>query len=274
MLDGNLKLAVLGAGTMGSAIVRGAVAARALVPGQVIAVDVRLEAAKALADAIGGGRSSGDALEACRAAGAVLIAVKPQQVGPMLDRDEMRAALKGKLVMSIAAGVRLEQLSAWLPDSAVCRVMPNTPAQVGAGMSIVARGAGVSDAQVDVAKDLFRSVGRCIELEDKLMDVVTALSGSGPAFVFVLLDALADGGVRMGLRRDVAVEIAAQVMQGSARMVLETGQHPAALKDQVTTPGGCTIAGLLRMEDGGIRGILARAVEEATRTAGGLGQKK
>jgi pyrroline-5-carboxylate reductase len=115
-------------------------------------------------------------------------------------------------------------------------------------------------------------VGRCLETEDKLMDAVTSLNGSGPAFAYIILEALADGGVHMGLRRDAAVEIAAQMFQGAARMVLQTGMHPAALKDQVTTPAGCTIAGLLTMEDGRIRSVIARAVEEAAGVAAKLGQ--
>ncbi len=152
------------------------------------------------------------------------------------------------------------------------RAMPNTPCLIGEGMTVVARGPGASDAHVRTALAIFRAVGRCIELEDRLMDVVTSLNGSGPAFVYVILEALAEGGVMMGLPRAVAMEIAAQMLQGSARMVLQTSLHPAALKDQVTTPAGCTVAGLLTLEDGRIRSVIARAVEEATRVAARLGQ--
>ena len=186
----------------------------------------------------------------------------------------MRAALAGKLVVSVAAGVRLEQLRSWLPQSALIRAMPNTPALIGEGMTVIARDAGVTDAHAEVAMEIFRAVGRCLELEDKHMDAVTSLNSSGPAFAYVILESLADGGVMMGLRRDVAIQIAAQMFQGAARMVLEAGLHPAALRDQVTTPAGCTIAGLLTMEDGRIRSVLARAVEECTRVASRLGQPK
>jgi pyrroline-5-carboxylate reductase len=175
-------------------------------------------------------------------------------------------------VISIAAGVTLSQLAGWLPRSAVIRAMPNTPCLINEGMTVVARGPGVSDAAVAVAVRLFETVGRCVEVEDKLMDAVTSLGASGPAFVYVMIEAMADGGVMMGLPRSLALEIAAQVFQGAARMVLQTSRHPAALKDQVTTPAGCTIAGILTMEDGRIRSVLARTIQEAARVAGELGR--
>jgi pyrroline-5-carboxylate reductase len=150
--------------------------------------------------------------------------------------------------------------------------MPNTPCLIGEGLTVLSRGGDVSDEQVAVARKMFEGVGRCIELEEKHMDAVTSLNGSGPAFAYVILEALVDGGVMMGLPRGVALEMAAQVFLGSARMVLETGFHPAALKDQVTTPAGSTIAGILTMEDGRIRSVLARTIQEATRVAGELGQ--
>ena len=139
-------------------------------------------------------------------------------------------------------------------------------------MTVLARGQRAGDAEVALAQRLFETVGMCIEVEDKLMDAVTSLGGSGPAFVYVMIEAMADGGVMMGLPRPVALQIAAQVFQGAARMVLQTSNHPAALKDQVTTPAGCTIAGILTMEDGRIRSVLARTIQEATRVAGELGK--
>ena len=150
--------------------------------------------------------------------------------------------------------------------------MPNTPCLIGEGMTVIARGAGVTDDQAKVAMEIFRCVGACLEAEDKIMDAVTSLNGSGPAFAYIMLEALSDGGVRMGLRRDTAMTIAAQMFQGAARMVIQTGMHPAALKDQVTTPAGSTIAGLLILEDGRIRSVIARAVEEAAHVASKLGQ--
>ena len=256
---------------MGEAIVRGLLRSGRLKPEQLHATDRRADVVRALREKHGI-HTTNDNVEACRAATAVLVCVKPHEVATALDNDATRAALAGKLVISIAAGIRLDQLRGWLPDSAVIRAMPNTPCLIGEGMTVIARGPGVNDHQASIATEIFRAVGRCVEAEDKVMDAVTSLNGSGPAFAYVILEALTDGGVRMGLRRDAAMEIAAQMFQGAARMVLQTGLHPAALKDQVTTPAGCTIAGLLIMEDGRIRSVLARAVEEAAHVASRLGQ--
>lgn len=263
---------MIGCGTMGEAIVRGLLRSGKVKPKQIWATDRRPDL---VADLVKRHhiRAGTDNLEAMRAAHVVLLCLKPQHMGSILDDDEMRAALAGKLTISIAAGVRLSQLSTWLPRSALVRAMPNTPAVIGEGMTALARAKGVSDAQMKIALEIFNAVGRATELDEANMDVVTALNGSGPAFAFLVMESLADGAVMMGLRRDLAVQIAAQMLQGSARMVLETGLHPAALKDQVTTPAGCTIAGLLTLEDGRIRSVLARAVEEASKVAGRLGQK-
>lgn len=271
MLDSSLTLAIIGSGTMGEAIVRGLLRSGKLQPPQIFATDRRVEVVNALR-VEHGVRTTTNNQEACRAASVILLAVKPHEIAAVVDSDEMRKILAGKLVISIAAGVRLAQLAAWLPGSAVIRAMPNTPCLIGEGMTVIARAGGVSDGQAAVAMEIFRAVGRCLETDDKLMDAVTSLNGSGPAFAYVFLEAMCDGAVRMGLRRDSAMEIAAQMFQGAARMVLQTGEHPAALKDQVTTPAGCTIAGLLTMEDGRIRSVIARAVEEAAIVAGKLGQ--
>jgi pyrroline-5-carboxylate reductase len=271
MLEGNKTLAVIGCGTMGEAIVRGIFRAGKLPPAQVHATDRREDLVKELA-ARHGMRTSYDNLAAAQEAAAALVCLKPQHMQSVLDTAPMRDALAGKAVISIAAGVRLAQLQAWLPRSQVIRAMPNTPAIIGQGMTVIARGTGVSNEQIALAQEIFNAVGRCTELDEANMDVITALNGSGPAFAYLVLEALADGAVMMGLRRDVAFTVAAQMLQGSARMVLETGLHPAALKDQVTTPAGCTIAGLLTLEDGRIRSVLARAVQEAARVAGELGQ--
>ena len=271
MLEGNRILGFIGCGTMGEAIMRGVLRSGKLPPAQVMGADRY----KKTADAVGerhGVRTSTEALEVAKTASVVLVAVKPQTMKEALDNDEMRSALAGKLVISIAAGVRLEQIAAWLPGISIIRAMPNTPALIGEGMTALARGISVTDPQIALAMEIFEACGKCVEIDEKNMDVVTALNGSGPAFAYLILESLADGAVMMGMRRDVAFTMAAQMIQGSARMVLETGLHPAALKDQVTTPGGCTIAGLLTLEDGRIRSVLARAVEVATKVAGGLGK--
>ena len=271
MIGKSETLAVLGTGTMGEAILRGLLRSGKLEPAQIIGTDRRAEVTRAIQEKHGI-RTTSDNREATAAAQIVLICVKPHEVEPLVNDPAVSAALAGKLVVSIAAGVRLDQLAAWLPRSAVVRAMPNTPCLIGEGMTVIARGPRVTDAQAATVIEVFRSVGGCLEAEDKVMDAVTSLNGSGPAFAYIMLEALADGGVRMGLRRETAMQIAAQMVQGAARMVLQTGMHPAALKDQVTTPAGSTIAGLLIMEDGRIRSVIARAVEEAAKTAAKLGQ--
>ncbi len=255
---------------MGEAILVGLLRSGELRPDQVVG-SVRREAVGERLRSTHGIRTTTDNVEAARDADVVVAAFKPQKMQQVLDNDPMRAALTGKVLISIAAGVRLPTLASWLPDSIAVRAMPNTPCLVRHGMTVLALGAGAAQEHADIAKRVFASVGRVLILEDKHMDAVTSLNGSGPAFAYVMLEAMADGGVMMGLPRDVALEIAAQVFEGAAAMVLETGSHPAALKDQVTTPAGSTIAGLLTMEDGRIRSVLARTIQEATKVAGSLG---
>ena len=264
-------LAIIGCGTMGQAIAQGLLRSKRFEPERLLATVRTAEAAKKTAARLGIEVGT-DNLAAANRADVVLVALKPQRMHSILDRDDMRAALAGKVLISIAAGVRLGQLAAWLPQTAVIRAMPNTPCLIDAGMTVLAAGPRAEPEHLALARAIFESVGRVIELEDKHMDAITSLNGSGPAFVYVMLESLADGGVMMGLPRDVALEIAAQVFLGSAQMVLQTGAHPAALKDQVTTPAGSTIAGLLTMEDGRIRSVLARAIQEATKVASGLGK--
>ncbi|KAL9938319.1 hypothetical protein V8E36_002942 [Tilletia maclaganii] len=219
---------------------------------------------------------SGSNVRAAREADVVLVCCKPNMVKDILAEDGMREALKGKLVISICAGLRIAQIEAWVDaDTKIVRAMPNTPSKIRQGMTVVTP-LPPSSAPLDKAilLALFSSVGRCRILEEKHFDACTALAGSGPAFACVFLEAMADGGVMMGLPRAEALELAAQAMQGAARMVLQTSTHPAALKDSVTTPGGCTIAGLLNLEDGKVRSTVARTIQAATEHASGLGQAK
>ena len=256
---------------MGEAILGGLLDAGQFTPDRVRVTARRAEALAGLRDRHGV-EATRDNVAACADADVVVVGLKPQTVGTVLDDDAMRKALEGKVVVSIAAGVSVSQLEQWLPLSHVVRAMPNTPCLIREGMTVLARGESVSDEDLTLARTIFEAVGEVAELDDKHMDAVTSLNGSGPAFCYVMLEAMADGGVMMGLPRDTALRIAAQVFQGSARMVLQTGFHPAALKDQVTTPAGSTIAGLLTMEDGRIRSVLARTIQEATNVAGGLGR--
>ncbi|MEM9459940.1 MAG: pyrroline-5-carboxylate reductase [Myxococcota bacterium] len=273
MSDTAQRLAIVGCGTMGEAILGGLLRAGRVRAQDVTVTDRRAEQVERL-QREHGVIASTDNRAACAGATTVVVALKPQIMAEVLDDNGMREALAGTLVISVAAGIRVGTLQQWLPDTTIIRAMPNTPCLIGEGMTVLAAGEGVTDEQRSMARGIFESVGRCVELDDKHMDAVTSLNGSGPAFAYVMLESLADGGVMMGLPRGVALEIAAQVLQGSARMVLDTGFHPAALKDQVTTPAGCTIAGLLTMEDGRIRSVLARTIQEATRVAGGLGATK
>lgn len=263
------RLAVVGCGKMGQAIVRGLGGEGGLT---IVAVTTRREAsAQALAELLGVPAGT-DNRAAVADADTILLAVKPQLVRAVLA--EMGDTLDGKLVISICAGFTTEQLDELIPEARLMRAMPNTPCLINEGMTVITRGPRATDDDLALCDRLFATVGRVRELEETHFDVVTALSGSGPAFACVVLESLADGGVRMGLPREVAVELAAQTMQGAARLVLQTGRHPAALKDEVTTPAGCTIAGLLTMEDGRIRSILARTIEEAANVASGLGKSK
>ena len=204
----------------------------------------------------------------------ILVCVKPAQVSATLARLRDAGLRKGTPVISVAAGVTLRDLEAALGDeSPVIRAMPNVPALVGEGMTVIARGAHAGEAHVAEARAIFSTVGRCIELAESHLDAVTAISGCGPAYVFLIIEALADAGVSVGLPRDVARELVAQTVLGAAKMVQLSERHPAALRDDVATPAGCTIGALLVLEDGKIRSVLARAIAEATRIAGTLGKR-
>jgi pyrroline-5-carboxylate reductase len=202
----------------------------------------------------------------------LVIAVKPQDA-PTLLHDMQTAAHPGHLVISIAAGVRLATIEAALPDGVpVVRVMPNTPAFVHDGMAVLARGRHATDRHESIVQHVFESVGRVQTLPESKMDAVTALSGSGPGYVALVIEALADGGVAAGLSRDSALELAAQTVLGTAKLVLERGIHPGVLKDMVASPAGTTIAGLAELENRGVRGAFIQAVVAATRRSEELGR--
>lgn len=263
-----MRIAVIGCGTLGEAIVGGLIASDPTAKDRIVATARRPERADELAG-LHGVETTLDNVAAVRDADVVVVSVKPQAAGEVFPA--LAAATDGKVVVSTCAGVRLASIESWLPSGKLIRSMPNTPALIREGMTVLAAGRDADAPALDAAKTIFGAVGRVLVLDEKHMDVVTGLSGSGPAFAFVMLEALADGGVMMGLPRAAAFELAAQTVQGAARLVLESHLHPAALKDQVTTPAGCTIAGLLTLEDGRIRSTLARAIQEATRVASGLG---
>ena len=206
-------------------------------------------------------------LEAARGANVILLGVKPYQIGGLVEA--IKPALEpGAVLISIAASVKTRAIEdAAGGEVAVIRAMPNTPSAVGAGVAALCRGRFVSDAQMAVAQKLFETVGRAVVVDEKHMDAVTGLSGSGPAFLYIIIEALAEAGVNVGLPRETATLLAAQTTFGAAKMVLETGSHPALLKDEVTTPGGCTVDGILELEAGGLRITLLKAVKKATERA-------
>jgi pyrroline-5-carboxylate reductase len=206
--------------------------------------------------------------EAVRGADLVLLTVKPQQVVPVLEQVGPRLTSR-QLLISAASSVSTAIIERYLKANVpVVRAMPNTPSLVRRGMTAVCRGSHASDAHLERARRIFGAVGRTLVVDERHMDAVTGLSASGPAFLYIVIESLADGGVKVGLPRDVAIELAAQTVLGAGAMVLETGEHPAKLKDAVTTPSGTTIDGILELEDGGLRVALIKAVVRATRRAG------
>jgi pyrroline-5-carboxylate reductase len=254
----------IGAGRMATALIRGMLRAGTATPGTIIASDP-LESARSILAAETGVTVVESNVRVAHKSEVLVLAVKPQTVPHVLEHVR-HAVTPNHLVISIAAGVALATLEAGLGTGhRLVRVMPNTPALIGAGASAYCLGPGaVADDEALVLACL-KSVGQAVSVPETMLDAVTGLSGSGPAFVFVLIEALSDGGVRVGLPRDVATALAAQTVLGAARMVLETGTHPGVLKDQVASPGGTTIAGLHALERGGLRAALIDAVEAATR---------
>ncbi len=269
MLD-STRIAILGAGTLGRALGNGLIQAGRVTAEQVTGTTK---------GAPGGSRAEAefevhrDNPAAAAKADLLLLCVKPHLVAEVVAELRDAGALDhAPLIVSVAAGVTTASIEASAPAGArVVRAMPNTPCLIGAGMTVLSSGSAATPEDMALAHAVFEPLGRVLELDQTHMDTVTGLSGSGPAFVYVMIEALAEGGVMMGLPRQVATELASQTVRGAASMVLESGRHPAELKGDVLTPAGCTIAGLLVMEDGGIRSTLARGVQEAAKAARDLG---
>jgi pyrroline-5-carboxylate reductase len=260
----------IGAGQMARALANGFVKSGLVSADRIVAADPLAAALKAFEKAVPGSRTVLDNASVAQESGVLFLATKPQQIASALG--ELRADASGKLVISIAAGIALKTLAAALPEARLVRVMPNTPCLIGQSASGYCLGPRTTPADGHLVGQLLSAVGRAFLVDEKLLDAVTGLSGSGPAFVYVMIEALSDGGVQMGLPRDIAMALAAQTVRGAAQMVLETGEHPAVLKDRVASPGGTTIAGLQALEAGGLRGALMAAVEAATRRSTELGQ--
>jgi pyrroline-5-carboxylate reductase len=267
------KIAFLGSGNMAEAIVKGLLAAGTAATGEIVCAEPRAERREELHTRHGVAVTASN-LEAVRQAQVLVLSVKPQVMEALLD-EIAPVVGDSKLVISIAAGVPVAAIARRLGAGArIVRTMPNTPALVGEGATALARGPRATEADLAEAVALFEAVGTAVIVDEHLLDAVTGVSGSGPAFVFLAIEALADGGVKMGLPRQVALTLAAQTVVGAGRLLLETGEHPGKLKDQVTSPGGTTIAGVHALEAAGFRAALMAAVEAATRRSRELGEAK
>ncbi len=261
----------IGAGNMAEAMIRGLVKGGHIAPDRVLGSAPRAERRDELAAKYAIHMTASNA-DVARASGLVVLAIKPQIMDKILR--EIGEHLKpGTLVVSIAAGIDTATIEAAIPDTArVVRAMPNTPALVGAGATAISGGKQASEADLATCRALFDAVGITVTLDEGHLDAVTGLSGSGPAYIFLILEALADAGVKVGLSRRNAQRLAAQTVMGSAKMLLDTDEHPGKLKDMVTSPGGTAIAGLHTLEEGGLRTTLINAVETATRRSRELGR--
>jgi pyrroline-5-carboxylate reductase len=266
-----LQIGFLGAGKMATALAQGFVRTK-IIGGKQIFASARSEATRKNFAKATGGKTSASNSEILRAVNVVILGVKPDQAIPVLT-EISGAFTKTHLLISLAAGVTLAKLENNLPAGArVIRVMPNTPSLVGAGAAGFALGKNATAADGELAKKLLSAVGLAVPVKEILLDAVTGLSGSGPAYVYQFIEALSDGGVAAGLPRDIATKLAAQTVLGGAKMVLETGAHPGALKDQVTSPGGTTIEGIHELEKGKLRATVMSAVRASAEKAKKLGQ--
>jgi len=254
------KLAFIGGGAMGEAIIKGITSAKLLNPGDIFVGAHRQERAEYLHTAYG---ITGvvDNRAAVKDADMVILAIKPQMVDSVLDSALVASVPDSAVILSIMGSVTIEKISGIFSGHPVIRTMPNTPLAVGAGMTAIASGPGVCENALCIAEQIFGCCGETIRVHEKDIEAVTAVSGCGPGYVYVMIDALADAGVMAGLPRAAAIKLAAQTFAGSGRMVLETGKHPAVLRDMVTSPGGTTIAGIKALENGSVRGALYNAVQ-------------
>lgn len=265
------RIGVIGAGVMGQAILKGMLSHSEIQSKQLWAA-VHSEASQKAIEKNLKIKCVTDFSKELKGTDVLFLCVKPKQTLAVLESLSKSGISKDTLVISIAAGVTLDQLeSALSVPCPVVRAMPNTPCLVNQGMTVICGGSKAQNKHIQIAKKLFESVGLCLEMDESYFNAVTGLSGSGPAYLYLIMEALADGAVRVGLPRKVAMSIVSQTVLGSAVMVQKSDRHPAALRDEVTTPAGCTSGALLILEDGKIRSVLARAVEKAAEIAKRLG---
>lgn len=267
LLQPGTTLGIFGAGIMGRAIAKALLSSAVVRPEQLWATAKTQASRDRIAAELGITTSPHVA-----SADIILLGVKPGQVVEATEGLRAAGLKPSTLLISILAGVTTTRLHSLVANPWV-RALPNTPSAIGAGMTAICAGPGVTDAQLAAAKSIFTAAGRCEIVAEDHLNAVTALCGCSTAYMYVILDAMSDAGVRLGVERQLALELAAQAMLGSACMVLETGRHPAALRDDVTTPGGGTIAGLRSLEDDGLRSAMARAIETAARRIDEIGRE-
>jgi pyrroline-5-carboxylate reductase len=269
----DLRIAVIGAGAMGEAIISGLLRHELVAPDQIVATGLRAER-RAELEVRYANRATADNVEAARWAQVVVLTIKPQTLPKI--QGELRGAMRdGELAISILAGVTLRQISDMLDHTAVVRAMPNTPAQIGEGMTVWTAAQSVDERQLGWARAVMSSIGRELHVADEnYLDMATALNGTGPAYFFVMLEAMIDAGVHMGLPRYKAQELVHQTMLGSVRYAMQSGRHAAELRNAVTSPGGTTASALYELERGGLRTVLSDAIWAAYRRSIELGKGK
>ncbi len=266
-----MKISFIGGGVMGEAMIKSLLAKGAVKPADITVSDVS-EARRDILKERYGVKAAADTREVVKGAEVVVLAVKPQELGKVLG--EMKGLSSQQLVLSIVAGATLEGLREGLGHSCLVRAMPNMPAQIGEGITVWSATSEVNQRQKEMAESILAALGKEIYVGgEKYIDMATALSGSGPAYVFLIIEALVDAGVHIGLPRDMAEKLVVQTVLGSTRAVEAMGKHPAELKNMVTSPGGTTTEGLLQLETGGLRSLLLRAVIAAYNKAKALGVK-
>lgn len=265
----DVPLALVGGGKMGRALIQGMIAAGMIESDRVTVAEINEPSRRWWQENVPAVRTTADSREAVQTAEIVILAVKPDGLSEVAASD--RTVWPQRLTISVAAGVSLAKLQALFASARVVRVMPNTPSLVGEGASAFCCAADVTDEDAATVQRILQSLGFVARVSESQMDAVTGLSGSGPAYIFVIIEALADGGVSAGLPRPLALQLATQTVLGAAKMVMETGEHPAVLKDAVASPGGTTIAGLSSLEQNGVRRAMIQAVQEAARRSREMG---
>ncbi len=274
LLDDGRTLGVIGAGVMGQTLLRGLLQSGLVKHSEVWAASRSEESCRRVSSSLGIAAER-DYRARVPGTGILLLCVKPSQMANVLVNLKEANLRQDTLLISIAAGDTISQLEGLLgTNNPWIRAMPNTPCIVGEGMTVICGGSHAQEGHLATARRIFEAVGLCRAVDELYFNAITALSGSGPAYIYLIIEALADAGVRVGLPRELALSLVSQTVMGATKMVQASGRHPASLRDDVTTPAGCTIAGLLMLEDGKIRSVLARAIEEATRTAAQLGHPR